>query len=113
MSLLDAILATARDQFPALMGSTVAGIFSKPEKKWHRAFTVAGGLVISQIFTTPTVEHFNLDIWVGPIGLLYGLSGIAVSVLILSLIKSAQDFGPEVVKGWLNRLLGGTNNGPD
>jgi hypothetical protein len=113
MSLLDTILATARDQFPAIAGSTVFAVLTKPEKKWHRVFIIAGGLAISQVFTDPTVTQFALDRWAGPIGFIYGLLGITIAMFSLSMIEAAKEYAPDVIKGWLNRLLGGANNGPD
>jgi hypothetical protein len=113
MSLLDTILATARDQFPAIAGSTVFAILAKPEKKWHRVFIAAGGLAISQVFTNPTVDHFELARWAGPIGFIYGLLGITLAVFSLSMVEAAKGYAPSVMKKWLNQLLGGTNSGPD
>jgi hypothetical protein len=113
MSLLDTILATARDQFPAIAGSTFFAVLSKPEKKWHRVFIFAGGLVISQIFTEPTTGHLHLEPWAGAIGFIYGLLGITIAMFSLSMIEAAKEYAPDVIKGWLNRILGGTNNGPD
>jgi hypothetical protein len=113
MSLLDTILATARDQFPAIAGSTVFAVLSKPEKKWHRVFIVAGGLAISQVFTDPTITHFSLGHWVGPVGFIYGLLGITLAMFSLSMVEAAKEYTPEMIKRWLNRMLGGTKDGPD
>ncbi len=105
MSLMDSVLDAVKTGFPGFVGSSVFAVVSKPKSVPQGLAILVCGLSVSQIFTTPLAEHYNLVSFVGPLGFGLGFCGMALAQMAVVLLDALKALAPSILDKWIHQKL--------